>query len=286
LTTRDYVLKPEENFRGMSYGDWAVEWSNWLYSDDPDRTDKFDEHMIFFRGNLDYYKYAAEGDIASLAEFKRFYNRSGDQAVTICKGAAIFVPVLTAMYFTGREYEGTTLSNKSQLRHAARKDNDLSNSVWATIQTPDKQAPEPIVDDLTLFRVESPVFKLKISDKNPFIQYILGHSPTDSEEYDAVTDGYFLILKSKSLPSKSCRIQFGGKGRGNYRTDAVYDIHIADCESPILVRDISRRDNKNPAAWFLNNSTNVPEYSTLPPLHDMPATGEKKSRNNPRLTGR
>jgi hypothetical protein len=262
MTIHDHVLKPEENFRGMSYGNWAAVWSNWLYSDDPDRTDKFDEHMILLRGNLDYYKYADEGDISSLDESKRFYNRSGDEAVTICEGTAIFVPVLTAMYFIGREYEGTTLSNESQLRRAARRDNDMSGSIWATIQTPDKDTPEPIVNDLRLFRVETPVFKLKISDKNPFIQYILGDSHRGTEEYDAVTDGYFLILKS--LPSKSCRIQFGGKGRGKYRTDAVYDIYIADCKSSTLVRDIS--GNKIPTAWFQDNSTNIPVHKALPAL--------------------
>jgi|GEM_PF-690431 hypothetical protein len=274
MTPGDYVLGPEEYFRGMSYSDWAVVWSNWLYSDDPDRTDKFDEHMIFFRGNLDYYKYAAEGDISSLDESKRFYNRTGDQAVTICKGTTIFIPVLTAMYFIGREYEGMALSNESQLRRAARKDNDMSGGIWATIQTPDNGTSEPIVNDLTLFRAETPKFKLKISDKNPFIQYILGDSPSGTEEYDAVTDGYFLILKS--LPSKSCRIQFGGKGRNKYRTDAVYDINVADCESPILVRDISKRDNKNPATWFQDNSTDIPVHKTPPALHEMPATENKK----------
>jgi hypothetical protein len=267
MTNIDY-LKAGESYRGMSYSDWSVVWSNWLYSDDPDRTDKFDEHMIFLRGNLDYYKYAVEGDVADLAEeYKKFYNRTGDKAISICEGTAIFIPVLTAMYFVGREYEGATLSNEIQLRRAARRDNDMSGNIWATIQTSNKDLPQAIVDgDLTMFRVETPLFKLKISDKNPFIEYILSDIPAGTEEYDAVTDGYFLILKS--LPSKSCRIQFGGKGRGNYRTDAVYDIYVTDCKLPTLVRDISNGDGTtHPGALPVN--TKIPSYKNLTAFHQM-----------------
>jgi hypothetical protein len=260
----DY-LKPGESYRGMSYSDWAMVWSNWLYSDDPDRTERFDEHMVFLRGNLDYYKYASEGDVADLEEdYKKFYNRTGDKALTICEGTAIFVPILTAMYFVGREYEGSILSNELQLRRAARRDNDMSGNIWATIQTSEKGRPQAIINgELTEFRAETPLFKLRISDKNPFIEYILADRPSETEEYNAVTDGYFLILKS--LPSKSCRIQFGGKGRGKYRTDAIYDIHVTDCKLPTLVRDISKNGTSQPGG--LPEPSKIPSYKNVTALY-------------------
>jgi hypothetical protein len=30
------VVRPTENFRGMSYSEWTTIWSNWLFSEDPD----------------------------------------------------------------------------------------------------------------------------------------------------------------------------------------------------------------------------------------------------------
>jgi len=259
------VLRPEGNFRGLSYGEWAALWSKWLYSDDPDRTEIFDKHMIFLRGNLDYYRFAAEGDIATLSDAKTFYNRTGDKAVVICKDTAIFLPILTAMYFIGREYEGSALSNEIQLRLAARKDNDMSRAIWATIES-STEAARPIVEDLTQFRFETPVFNLNISHVNPYLKYILdGYSVGDEEsEVSAVCDGYFLILKS--LPSECCRIQFGGKGRGNYNTDSLYDIYAANCGSPIGVTDISNQDNTNPTLIFRNGSAGIPRHERLPSL--------------------
>ena len=42
----------KENFQGMSYGDWATTWDNWLMSDNPDQGNRKD--IVFLRGNLDY----------------------------------------------------------------------------------------------------------------------------------------------------------------------------------------------------------------------------------------
>src|ERR1043165_4725737 len=46
------VVKPTENFRGMSYGDWAIEWNEWLMSRDPDNYDGSD--MLYLRSNIEY----------------------------------------------------------------------------------------------------------------------------------------------------------------------------------------------------------------------------------------
>ena len=107
----------------------------------------------------------------------------------------------------------------------------------------------------------------------------------DPGEYQAITDGFFIILKS--LPANtSWRLRFGGKGRQKYyRTDAIYDIHVTSSERPrVMVRDVtsilidqlgkidtkdklSRKDvlSVNP---FLTTFTNVD--SQIDPLEKLP----------------
>ena len=46
------VVRPTENFRGMSYSEWATIWSNWLFSEDPDTYDG--GNILFLRGNVSY----------------------------------------------------------------------------------------------------------------------------------------------------------------------------------------------------------------------------------------
>lgn len=276
-----HVVHPMGNFRGRSYGDWAATWANWLLSEDPDSNDDGDGHILFLRGNIGYYAYAADSDNSENSTNKneehRFYNRTGDQSVVITEGTAVFIPILTALYFIGGPYEGGTLQNEEQVRYAARKENDKSAGMWAVLQRADKNKSsksgswEPIVQDIELYRAESPLFKLTISDRNPFLKYYAYEYPMDPGEYQAVIDGYFLIIGE--LPSKTCRIRFGGKGRGNYRTDAIYDIHVVERPKG-LMKDIST-GNSYPGFWSQDASPSLPDYS-LPSLQELPSKSGKR----------
>jgi hypothetical protein len=260
------VIDVEENFRGRSYGDWVATWANWLLSEDPDRSNE-DDQMLFLRGSLAYYEYAERRkDLNSLPDAQRFYNRTGDQCLVISEGTAIFIPVLTALYFIGGPFEGSTLADEQQVRYAVRKENDKSGGIWARLQGADRSANtwRPIVNNLESYRVESPLFKLTISEKNPFLKYYAVEYPLGPGEYNAVVDGYFLIMKE--LPFESCRIQFGGKGRGDYRTDSVYDMHVIPRPKG-LIKDISQ-GNTHPGAWFQFDSSDVPTHN-LPKLQKL-----------------
>ena len=66
------------------------------------------------------------------------------------------------------------------------------------------------------------MFRLKVSDKNPFLKTL--ELSLEPGEYDAVVVGYFILITH--IDPGSYRIQFGAKGRGDYRTDAIYDIYV------------------------------------------------------------
>ena len=59
--------------------------------------------------------------------------------------------------------------------------------------------------------------------------------------YDAVSCAYCVIIKS--LPIGSYRVMFGGKGRGAYYTNSVYDLYVEDAFKESVV-DISSQPIK------------------------------------------
>lgn len=228
----DHIVKPEESYRGMSYGDWVARWTNWLFSDDPDSAE-LQGDVLFLRGNL---KYSQDLELAervgllgtgqqSVDPWASFYNRTGEDGIVVSAGTAILVPVITSTEFFGGVSELGTMTTEEQVRNIARIATDESGAIWAAIESADRKGRSALSKEipLTRYRITSPVFKLRVSDRNPYWKNIL-QDPLNAGEYDAVTDGFFILLRD--LPPGSYRVQFGGKGRLNYRTDSVYDIYI------------------------------------------------------------
>lgn len=226
------IVGPGQNYNGMSYGDWAARWSNWLFSERPER-DEVQPDVVFLRGNVEYHRdlTQAKGDGKPVDPWEFFYDRTGEASVVISENRPIFVPVLTSTKVFGGGSEAGIMFTEEQVRHIARIDNDQSGAMWATIQSYGDEIERPLLsfakegkDDLLKFRITSRVFKLSISERNPYWSYMFQY-PINFGEYDAVTDGFFILIKS--LPKGSYRLRFGGKGRLDYRTDSVYDLHVS-----------------------------------------------------------
>jgi hypothetical protein len=266
MSYQNLVISLQENFRGMSYGSWIATWSNWLLSEAPDYDVEGD--VLFLRGNVSYRPGTGEGGQPRVIDPKGFYNRAGDLQEKISDATAICLPIMTAMYFIGDRYEGRVLENEEHIRYAARKDINEGGDMWATIMKEGDKVSSKIVVDLEKYRVESPLFKLIVSEKSTLLDFI--EYPMPAGEYDAVTVGYFLIIKS--LPISTYRIQIGGKGRGYYRTDAVYDITVSKKEK-CFVRDIS-----DPSNIY---GTPPPNHGELPPIPIHPELAPLRMMDQP-----
>ena len=94
--------------------------------------------------------------------------------------------------------------------------------MWATIIRKGDMKSSKIVKNLKDYRVESPLFRLVIP-KNSLLKDKTEYASKPGI-YDAVSGGYFIMIRS--LPPSTYRINFGAKGRGTYRTNAVYDILV------------------------------------------------------------
>jgi hypothetical protein len=214
------VVPPTENFRGMSYGDWAVIWSNWLLSEEPDNYPGGD--VLFLRGNVDYKPLGGATGAPRHSDPKGFYDRTGKNGEEIFEGTAIFFPVINAQLNIGEMYDGRLVKNEQDMRFAAEKDINEGGAMWANIMRKGDKKASKIVKNLKDYRVDTPPFKLVVSQKSELSDRM--ESPLKPGIYDSVIVGYYVLIRS--LPPSKYRIHFGGRGRGTYYTDSVYDITV------------------------------------------------------------
>ena len=214
------IVQPESSYKGLSYGDLVTAWTNWLMGDKPDYYDGAD--ILFLRGNVGYYN--DRDSFYDRGDPKTFNHGEGHvigNGIIIPEDTAILVPIITAQFNLGDQYQGARIEDEVSLRRAVREDLDWGGEMWGTIWKGEDQENHKLVDDLLKFRFETPRFKMTVSENNPFRQEM--ETPKEPGVYDAITGGYFVLLRP--LPGKYV-IRFGAKGRGNYYTDAVYEIKL------------------------------------------------------------
>jgi hypothetical protein len=214
------IVQPNENFGGLSYGEWAAEWNKWLFSEDPDTYDG--SNVLFLRGNVDYRPISKSKGSPRHIDRKAIFDKTGNKAVSIFEGIAIFVPVITTLLFIGDNYEGNILKNDQEVRHYANKDTDDTRKMWAAIKRKGDNNAHTLVKNIENYRFESPLFKLTVPNQSLLRKRI--EFAIKPGIYDAITTGYFIIISS--LSPSVYRINFGGEGMGIYATNAVYDINV------------------------------------------------------------
>jgi hypothetical protein len=260
------IVDPTQNFRGMSYGEWTAVWSNWLYSPYPRYFPSDD--MIFLRGFLEFYDPQSEykmqqfitervvngrrdphappdvdskyKDIVRTTEKRLLLNRDQDRDETftgdiVPKDTAVFIPVITAMYWIGESFEGRHLENEQDVRRAVRTDTYESREIWAWYRQGPTDKWENIVKDgdvlKSKYRIESPMFTLRVSEDSQFS----ANTRVQPGNYDTVTGGYIIIIPDLE-EGQTYYFRFGARGRDNYRTESHYRIKV----------DGSRRNSIDP----------------------------------------
>jgi len=214
-----FQLHPvDQNFKGMSYGELIAQWANWLFSDQADYSEASD--VLFLRGNIGHY----QDGLAS------FYDKTNDveKGEAINKDAAVLVPVICTYLTLHSSYEGYKIEDELALRTAVNRTVHAGGAAWAKIKIGARGTVNDIVPPASLsdFYVESPLFKLFVSEKSKLRDQV--EDPLEPGEHEAIVAGYFILLKK--FNSGTYRIRFGGKGKGNYVTDSIYDITVSPNE--------------------------------------------------------
>jgi hypothetical protein len=205
-----YKVHPvNENYNGRSYGEWIATWTNWLLSDQTDYTEAND--VLFLRGNFGYGQ-----------NLDNFYNKTNENAETIYAGTAVLMPTVCTFLTIGSVYEGSKIESEIGLRNAINKTVHAGGEAWAKIKRRNDRNNGTDIPNLLDYYVESPLFKLFVSEQNKFLDKFV--EPIEPGVHDAITGGYFILLKE--FEPDIYRVRFGGKGKGNYITDSIYDIIV------------------------------------------------------------
>jgi hypothetical protein len=220
------VFEPQKNFRGLSYGEWAAIWCNWLLSENPDT---YDAGMVFLRGNVDYGPVGGVPGAPHHIDSGSFYDRTGDKGISVYVGTPVFFPVLNAIISKGDLYDGNVIRTEQDMRYAAHRDLTEGRKTWANITEISRGKTKRIVKNIDKYLTESPLFQLRVSSKSHVRKKM--ENATRPGIYSTVTVGYYLL--TIFLSPASYRLEFGGHGRGAYRTDSRYDIHIIKKKSRI-----------------------------------------------------
>jgi hypothetical protein len=233
------IVPPNENFRGRSYGEWASEWLKWVVSGDPDSYSR-DDPVIFLRANIDYSP--VEG---AMNEYRQntttHYDRTLDKGIKIYEETAIFFPLVEANFLTGcknPEDNRKVLLTEEELRYYARKDVDSGWEIGSCITIKNRR-PRPLVNNVKDYRAESQLFKILVSDKSPLRNKM--EEELRAGVFDAVTDGYWILIRELQPAGQPYRIYFEAKKGTYYHYSATYDILV----SP------------RPRSKFRDNSTNI-----------------------------
>ena len=92
----------------------------------------------------------------------------------------------------------------------------------------------PLVENLNDFFIESTLFPLTVSQKNPYRDTL--EEPIEAGQQYALSVGIFVIISH--LPKgKTYRLEVFGRGVGKYLTKSIYDIEVTGELSSL--RDIS-----------------------------------------------
>jgi hypothetical protein len=219
------IVPPNENFRGRSYGEWASEWLKWVLSSDPDSYSK-DDPIIFLRANIDYSP--VEGVMNGYREnTTTHYDRRFDKGIEIYDETAIFFPVVEANFMTGcknPEDKTKVLLTEEELRYYARKDIDSGWEIGSCI-TIKNEKPRLLVNNLKDYRAESPLFKILISEKSSLKNKM--EEELRAGVFDAVTDGYWILIRELQPSDEPYRIYFEAKKGTYYHYSATYDIFVS-----------------------------------------------------------
>ena len=225
------IADPRTVFRGLTYGQWAAVWLNHLMSDQPDinYSESGGKGMVFLRANVEY---AHKDDPQRLA----YTLMTRDSRLIIREDTAVFVPVINTMFVLDDEYQGFIMKDEISMRNIARRDTVYGGPIGVRITGPsplDKSY--HLVNDLNDFYIESPLFPLRVSEKNPY-KYTM-EIPLEAGQYYAVSVGVYVIISN--WPKGLFRLSIFGRGVGKYLTRAIYDIQVID-DCDFRLEDISK----------------------------------------------
>jgi hypothetical protein len=194
----EYIVPPQHNFRGLSYGDWASVFWKWLLSDLAQGGS-----VYFLRGNVDL-----EAPIV----------RTEREMVTIYSDTGIFFPIICTV--TSKLDHPKAISDMIRREHSADSERKplALRAVIDNIEIPNPEN----------YYAETPEFILSAPKSYPLRRQFKPIFRTGKAA--AVSAGYWILLRP--LPIGEHTINFEGADKDGFKTSGIYSITVV--ERPIV----------------------------------------------------
>ncbi len=209
------VIPPICNYLGLSYGDWASRWLNWLVGVDPDKNNN--GPVVFLRG-IDF-----EMRGGSYRQFVRI----GNEKLRISLDQAIFWPIICL--FVDEKMVPTFDTQQKRLT-------DIFSAAVLTDHPPlPSQATiegDPIVSNLEGFFTVSPDFQLHVPEASygPTLGSLFQIPIVYEGDWRAAICGYFILMKPLQ-DGGPYKFASNGNAEDRYHTETLVEIEVID-DSP------------------------------------------------------
>lgn len=189
---RRLIVPPTEIYHGLSYGNWAATWCNWLFSDQNQVGS-----VYFLRGSVD-----KESAVVM----------TGKNGLKFYSDIAIFFPIICTM--SSKLFNPKVINEMQMRKDSTETERD---PVLLKLKINDTEIP-----NLYDYYAESHEFTLEINRLSPILPFFT--SPVRIGRSKAVTAGYWILLKP--LPIGEYGIKFEGKHSDGFITSGHYSIKI------------------------------------------------------------
>lgn len=230
----ELVLQFNGVYRGLTYGNYLCEWLRVLHSARPMYAG-YPGEICFLSGNNSYVTNSVTGERIQSRPFQNLARNPDGTFRGLCLShdTPIFVTVQCTFYSVGEklDYEGNALQSFQDCQFICRRDMRMSPSRYCTLK---KEGENEIDLYEHLCYVETPPFSLTVADNSPMRERF--EMAIEPGTYDTFAAAYAIMLNTSEefqLPEGEYRLQYGGVGRGDYKSDTVVDFIVQPGLSPM-----------------------------------------------------
>lgn len=189
----DFIVRPNHKYCGLSYGQLAAKWGNWLFSDF-----RQSGSIYFLRGNVD-----SEPPIVM----------TGKNSISICQDIAIFFPIICSFATRANVSDpNDEIDIKGHINRQQTQTTFLSLIV-DMINVP----------NLREYFLASSKFMLEVSDQSIIRQHFDSIAPGKSE---ALVVGYWILILP--FPLGRHNIKFEGWHNDGFKASGHYEINVVN----------------------------------------------------------
>jgi hypothetical protein len=224
------IISPRSNYLGLSYGEWARNWMNWLVSKDPDSNNN--GPVVYIRG-VDFAKeYSLYGHFIRVEKDR--LRMSLDQAL-LCPMMACYIDV---RHHTNAETHEKRLSKVFRL---------VINGDYPPDQKQFSIEGNSFPISLEEFLVVTPEFKLHVP--SPTYENTLGSIldvPLIFEgDWDCVVGGYYVLIKPRKVGKQI--IALNATAEDGYHIESIVEVEVFDeskTKRSLAFRDFTKEQVK------------------------------------------